>query len=206
MNQHGLSRVVISGAPGARLPVSAAWRHEDARAGFEVVFPCTLEDGHRFEGDCAAVEAGEPWAIRYEIIVDPRWVTRRAEVTGLSSRGVRGVTLDHDGAGRWLVDGAPAAHLDGCLDVDLEASAFTNALPVNRLGLEVGESAKAPAAWVRALDLGIEPLAQRYRRLEDGGGEARYAYEAPALGFAAELRYDGLGLGTDYPGVAVRVL
>jgi uncharacterized protein len=70
----------------------------------------------------------------------------------------------------------------------------------------VGEQADAPAAYLRALDLRVERLAQRYARLEDGGERLRYAYAAPELGFEAELAYDRAGLVLDYPGLATRSL
>jgi hypothetical protein len=114
------------------------------------------------------------------------------------------VDIEGDGAGAWLVDGAPAAHLDGCLDVDLEGSAFTNAFPVRRLALAEGARAQAPAAWVRAPGLEVERLEQRYARLPDAGGRARYDYESPGVGFAALLVFDEHGLVIDYPGIAVR--
>jgi uncharacterized protein len=190
----------------ARLPAAAAWRHRDAREGFEVSFVNELADGHGFEGECVAIEAGAPWAVRYEIVVDGDWITRRAVVTSLAPSGRRRVSLEHDGVGRWLVDGAPSRRLDGCLDMDLEASVCTNAFPVNRLELKVGESAQAPAAWVRVLDLTVEPLMQRYHRLEDDGRATHYGYEAPELEFSTELSYDAAGLVSDYPGLAVRTL
>jgi hypothetical protein len=98
----------------------------------------------------------------------------------------------------------PAGHLDGCLDVDLESSSLTNAFPVHRLGLEVGELAEAPAAYVRALDLSVERLEQRYLRLDDDGERQRYVYTAPAFEFECELSYDEFGLILEYPGIAVR--
>jgi hypothetical protein len=115
------------------------------------------------------------------------------------------VWLEGDGSGGWLVDGVVAAQLAGCLDVDLEASAFTNALPVRRLDLGVGERADAPAAYVRAPALGVERLEQSYARLEDDGKGSRYDYAAPDLDFACVLAYDAFGLVLDYPGIAVRV-
>jgi hypothetical protein len=180
------------------MPPTAAWRHRDAREGFEVVF---LGD-RRFSGHTCAVEAGEAWAVEYEIEVDAGWVTRRAWIRNRSRSGTAEVTLEHDGNGGWTVDGVRARHLDGCLDVDLEASALTNTLPVHRLGLAVGETAEAPAAFVRALDLAVERLEQRYR-LEAGDG-SRFAYAAPAFDVRCELRYDGHGLVLDYPGLAER--
>ena len=186
-------------------PRYAAWQHREARHGFEVVFLDPDVDGRRVEGATTAVEAGNAWAIQYEISLTPVWRTRSARVVGRSaSAPPRVLTLESDGAGRWRIDGRGAAHLDGCLDVDLESSALTNAFPVHRLGLQVGQDASAPAAYVRAPGLSVERLEQHYRRLDDDGTRQRYHYAAPAFDFACELLYDEAGLLLDYPGIATR--
>ncbi len=92
------------------------------------------------------------------------------------------------------------------MDVDLEASAFTNALPVHRLGLAVRQRAEAPAVYVRATDLRVERLEQRYAHLPDNGESRRYDYTAPAFDLTTELTYDEFGLLLSYPSLAVRVL
>jgi hypothetical protein len=191
---------------GFGLPATAAWRLHDAHVGFEVLFSGTEADGYRFEGHSAGVEEGKAWGIRYAVMLDPRWVTRSAHVVGRSALGAHEVRIEADGRGGWRVDGEPAPHLDGCLDVDLEGSACTNAFPVNRLGLDVGRRAEAPAAYVRAMDLRVERLEQSYVRLPDDGERSRYDYASPAFDFRAELVYDEFGLALDYPGIAVRVL
>jgi len=136
--------------PSETLPPFAAWRHRDARAGFEVVFLGPGPEGHHLEGHTAAVEDGQPWAVRYSIVIDASWTTRRAHVIGQSGSGHHEVSLESDGAGAWLINGASAPQLAGCLDVDLESSSLTNALPVHRLRLAVAQEADAPAAYVRA--------------------------------------------------------
>jgi hypothetical protein len=156
-------------------------------------------------GATSAVEAGEPWIVCYEIELAPDWTTRRAHVVSRSERGRCEVRLETDGAGRWLVDGARAPAFDGCLDVDLESSALTNAFPVKRLELAVGGDIEAPAAYVRAPDLHVERLEQRYARLPDDGRGPRYRYVAPAFDFTCVLTYGDDGLVDDYPGIAVRV-
>jgi hypothetical protein len=186
-------------------PRSAAWRHRDARDGFEVVFVRVHHDGYRLDGGTAAVEDGAAWVVDYSIILSAGWLTRRAVVSGRSASGTRKLRLEGDGAGRWRLDGRTAPHLDGCLEVDLESSALTNAFPIHRLGLEIGEAADAPAAYVRALDLSVERLEQRYVRLGDDRNRARYHYAAPGFGFECQLVYDEFGLVLDYPGIAVRV-
>jgi hypothetical protein len=188
----------------AVLPTFAAWTHAVARDGFEVVFMHQDPGGMRMEGYVSAVEEGVPWAVRYTIATDGRWRTRAAHVWGRTSNGVYERTAEADGNGNWRIDGSPEPHLDGCLDLDLEASSCTNALPVRRLALEVGAAAEAPAAYVRVLGGAVERLEQRYARIEDDGPGTRYDYTAPIFDFRAVLAYDPAGLILDYPGIAVR--
>ena len=186
-------------------PLAAAWRHRDARDGFEVAFLRQTQGGHHLDGCTSAVEEGQAWAVQYSIVVDAKWQTQNARITGRSVAGPRELTIETNGPGIWLVNGEAAPALDGCLDVDLEASALTNALPVRRLALRVGQEADAPAAYIRALDLSVERLEQRYVRLENDGQHERYHYASPAFELEAELVYDEFSLVLDYPGIASRV-
>jgi Putative glycolipid-binding len=110
--------------------------------------------------------------------------------------------LEADGADHWLVDGETAPQLDGCLDVDLESSAMTNALPVRRLGLAVAAQAATPAAYVRAVGLAVDRLEQTYLRTPGEGTHQCYDYTAPAFDFECRLAHDQSGLVLDYPGIA----
>jgi hypothetical protein len=188
----------------APVPATAAWRHQGARDGFEVAYFQVLDRGWRVEGWTTAIEDGVTWAVVYSIDLDGTGATRGARIRGRSAAGFSSALLEADGAGRWLVDGGPAPHLDGCLDVDLESSAMTNALPVRRMGLAPGARAAAPAAYVRAVGLAVERLEQTYLRAPDEAARQRYDYAAPAFGFTCRLIYDESGLVLDYPGIAVR--
>jgi hypothetical protein len=184
-------------------PATTAWEHHHARSGFEVAYFHVLDDGVRIEGCTTAIEASQTWAVDYAIALDTTWTTRRARIAGRSASGWRSIGLEADGAGHWLVDGEVVPDLDGCLDVDLESSAMTNALPVHRLGLPIGSRATAPAAYVRALDLAVERLEQSYARVTDETSHQRYDYTAPAFEYACRLVYDEPGLVINYPGIAV---
>lgn len=188
----------------APVPATAAWQHRGARTGFEVAYFDSLGEGCRVAGWTTAIEDGGTWAVEYVIDLDGTGVTRSAGIRGRSVAGFASALLEADGAGRWVVDGVPASHLDGCLDVDLESSALTNALPVRRMGLALGARAAAPAAYVRAVGLGVERLEQTYLRVPDKAAHQRYDYAAPAFDFACRLAYDESGLVLDYPGIAVR--
>ena len=180
----------------AALPPFAAWRFVGAVDGFEVVYPRT----RRLRGHTAAVEQGQPYAVRYDITLDDQWRTREARVSSDTVSGQRSTVLLSDGDGRWTIDGLPAPHLDGLVDVDLEASACTNTLPVHRLSLPVGEEVVASAVYVRALDLSVGRLEQTYRRR----GDRMFDYVSESGAFRAVLEYDESGLIVDYPGIAVR--
>jgi hypothetical protein len=190
-------------------PATACWQHREARSGFEVAYFQTLAGGWRINGTTAAAETTaaediQTWVVSYCIELDAAWVTRSARITARTVSGSRETLLEADGAGRWLVDGDPAPHLEGCMDVDLESSAMTNALPVHRLVLPVAARAAAPAAYVRVLDLTVERLEQKYARVADEAAHQRYDYAAPAFDFTCRLVYDEGGLVLDYPGIAVR--
>jgi hypothetical protein len=186
-------------------PSIAAYEHRDAATGFEVAVFRAAGDGTVIDGQTCAVEDGEAYAVAYTIEVDARWRTRRAHVRNRTGAGRRETRIETDGDGRWTVDGTPTGELDGVLDVDLEASALTNTLPVRRLGLKPGAGAAAPAAYVRALDLRVERLDQEYTRLDDGaGGGARFDYRCKRFDFRCILEYDRAGLVLAYPGIAVR--
>jgi hypothetical protein len=185
-------------------PASACWQHQAARSGFEVAYFRATPRGLRIEGTTAAIENAGAWVVSYLVELDAAWATRSARITASTVAGTRETFLESDGAGHWLVDGNGAPHLDGCMDVDLESSAMTNALPVHRMNLRVGAAADAPAAYVRALGLTADRLEQVYLRIDDQDARQRYEYSAPVFGFTSQLRYDDSGLVVDYPGIALR--
>ncbi len=142
------------------------------------------------------------WAVRYAITLDDRWQTMAAHIHGRSVGGERTRHLERAGSGRWLVDGELRPDLDGCLDVDLESSACTNTAALHRLALAVGAAADAPAVYVRAEDLSVRRLEQRYQRLDDDGVHQVHDYLSPAFDTHCHLRFDRSGLAVDYPGLA----
>jgi len=162
------------------------------------------------DGVVIGFEEGQAFRLRYAIRCDPTWRVREVRAEALEV-DAGAVVLLADGAGRWTDGrGEPLPELDGCLDVDLSATPFTNTLPIRRLGLRPGESAEIVVAWIAAPALTVEPARQRYACLEADPENGRYRFEAlPNArlpeGFAAALPVDGDGLVVDYPGLFRRV-
>ncbi|MFA9432494.1 putative glycolipid-binding domain-containing protein [Egicoccus sp. AB-alg2] len=157
----------------------------DGPFGVEHVRWVDLPDGAVFFGeitDTGEERLGGP--LVYSVEVDADWRTRRVLVAGPT--GVR--VLSSDGAGRWWRDGRPAEELEGCLDVDIEATPLTNTLPIRRAG-----AGPVTAAWVRVPDPAVEPLHQAY----EADGDGRWTYRS-AGGFVGGLTVDDQGLVIDY--------
>jgi len=181
----------------------ASWRHQGLRSGFEVVFIRREPSGFQIDTTTTGLQDESAWVVRCQLKLDSVWRTRRARIQTTSESGVTERVVQADGAGHWRIDGADAGHLNGCIDIDLESSAMTNALPVHRLGLAVGQQADAPACYVR-IDGTIERLEQSYLRIQDAEMGQRFDYEAPIFDFHCQMVYDKAGFVLEYPGIAVR--
>lgn len=151
----------------------------------------------------------EPHTCRWEVATGEGFATRVLDVVAEGAGWRRHLRLQRDAGGAWRasvegagVEAVDAAALDGALDVDVEATAFTNTLPIRRLGLlgaAPGTRHTIVAAWVRVPSLAVARAEQTYTVL--GAGRIRYTQGA----FQADLSVDDAGLVTDYPGYATRV-
>ena len=184
----------------ASLPAAASWTHVGARTGFEVLFT----NGYRLRGRTSAREDTSTWFVGYDIEVDDQWRTTHVRAVNSTTSGDSQVALERDSRDRWTVNGVARPDMDGCQDVDFESSAVTNTLPIHRLPFEVGQTLEVPAAFVRADDLSVELLSQRYTLLTVAADGPVFDYESATFDFACELRVDPAGLVLDYPGIAVR--
>jgi len=173
--------------------------------GMEHLRLLTSEGGVVANGLVIGLEAGRPFRIGYEIRCDGHWRVREVRVAAPDWE-LPVLELLADGEGRWKRRGGePVAELDGCIDVDISATPFTNTLPVRRLGLEPGQSKELAVAYIRVPELLVEAERQRYGCLQARGDGGLYRFEALPSGFSAELAVDAEGLVLDYPGLFLRV-
>jgi hypothetical protein len=110
--------------------------------------------------------------------------------------------LATDGSGRWgEMNGAHRGELDGCHDIDLACTPFTQTVPIRRLALREGDSAEISVALVDPNTLEVRSEVQRYTRL----GSHSWRFEQPESDATAEFTVDELGLVTDYPSLFRRL-
>jgi hypothetical protein len=171
----------------------------------------TLRDGMAgADGVIIGLNDDQAFRVHYEIQCDAAWCVREVRVVVLGA-GAPTLHLRADGRGHWTDDGGRAVpDLDGCIDVDLSATAFTNTLPIRRLGLRPGESADLSVVYIDVPALAVAPVRQRYGCLACGPDGGRYRYESLPYeilpeGFTDELLVDAEGLVIDYPKLFRRV-
>lgn len=151
-------------------------------------------DGYRIESVATGESGDGPYAIHYTLQCDENWHTRF-----LSIKVIGGSTLviHGDGEGHWMDEKLnEIPEIEGCLDVDIVATPFTNTLPIRRLRWHQGMQQRIPVAWVSIPDLRLARANQVYTCIEPG---VRFRYENADNGFSADLDVDRDGLVIDYP-------
>ena len=149
-----------------------------------------------------------PYRVSYRILCDPDWTVRELKVE-LPGEEKPAIDLRSDGNGHWHTrQGETLAFLEGCIDVDISVTPFTNTLPIRRLRLEPGQSAEIRVVYVTLPSLELKAVRQHYTRLEPEAGAARYRYQDESIpgGFSAVIRVDDNGLVVDYPDLFKRLL
>ena len=150
----------------------------------------------------AVDEDRRPFRLGYRLTWDSSWRVRDAQLTVTTEHDTRTLQLESDGKGRWR-DGEARAlpQLDGCIDIDIWPTPFTNTLPLRRDPMAVGERRVFVMAWIAAPELTVHASRQAYTRLAD----RRYRFESLDTGFSAEIVVDADDLVVDYEGLFRRV-
>jgi hypothetical protein len=155
------------------------------------------------DGMIVGIRDNAPFRVHYKIQCDLSWRAQHAEINLLAADS-EDIILHADGKGHWTdVSGDRIQFLDGCLDVDISATPFTNTVAIQRLGLRPGGTAAVPVAYIAVPEMEVKLARQRYTCLEQGaaGGVYRYLDEGLFPGFSVEFRIDADGLVIDYPGL-----
>ena len=162
------------------------------------------QDGIDADGLVVGLYDGGAFRLRYLLNCDTEWRVRRVHLELVGSN--HELELNGDGEGHW-VDGKGTAlpGLDGCIDIDISSTPFTNTLPIRRLGLQPGQSADLPVLYIYVPPLHIVPVTQRYTCLEVSPEGSSYKFEAPLSEYSVVLPVDANGLVLDYPGLFGRV-
>lgn len=110
--------------------------------------------------------------------------------------------LATDGHGRWgEMNGAHRTELDGCVDIDLRGTPFTNVIPIRRLPLLIGHSAQQNVITIDVETLAVVVKPQMYTRVN----EHTWRYFSFASDSEVDVTVDEHGFVLDEPNSFIRV-
>ncbi|HTM02389.1 MAG TPA: putative glycolipid-binding domain-containing protein [Vicinamibacterales bacterium] len=180
---------------------TSTWNNDAERSGLE-----HLLLGDRMADSIVLGFDDERGAFRlsYRLTWDESWRVRDVQLAVLSGHQAKSLHLHTDGSGHWrYADGPLLDALEGCIDVDIWPTPFTNSFPIRRMPIPVGERREFRVAWILAPDLTVCAQPQAYTRVAD----RLYLFEnLDGSGFKAELPVDEDGIVVDYPQLFHRVL
>jgi len=146
-----------------------------------------------------------PVRISYTIHCSLDWKVYKFHVKVFDDN-YRDMVLQSDGSGNWTTDtGKLLENLEGCIDIDISATPFTNTIPITRLSLKSGESREIKVVYIDIYNFGITPIKQRYTCLKSNVDGYKYRYENLDSGFMEEFFVDKEGFVIDYPDLFKRI-
>jgi hypothetical protein len=145
---------------------------------------------------------GAAYRIHYLLDCGSDWQVQSMRVEDLLNHKSIAVLRGNDGHWRGEA-GGPLPDLDGCTEVDIMITPFTNTLPIRNLNLRVGESREIAVVYVGLPGLVTSRKDQRYTCLSVNDSGGIYRYESLESSFTADLTVDADGLVVDYPGIFV---
>ncbi|HJZ80178.1 MAG TPA: putative glycolipid-binding domain-containing protein [Pyrinomonadaceae bacterium] len=173
---------------------SILWRRLD-RHGHESARILIRADLWNLHGTAVFAHEQLPCRLDYHIVCDSCWHTQSAKVAGWVGNSPIEIAIAVSRERRWRLNEAECPGVAGCVDLDLNFSPATNLLPIRRLELAVGQEGEVRAAWLRFPGLKLEPLEQRYKRIDQN----TYRYESGGGEFVAQLSVNEDGFVAKYP-------
>jgi hypothetical protein len=168
--------------------------------GIEHLTFAAREDGFAVESVVVGQRYGKAYGLHYTVRCDRQWRTRHA---WLKIVGGGALELRSDGSGHWRDGhGLVLSALEGCIDIDIAATPFTNTLPIRRLQLAKGERQPISVAYISTPDLQVTRVEQAYSCIELN---REYRYEGIFRDFTANMQVDEDGLVIDYPTLFTRL-
>ncbi len=140
------------------------------------------------------------YRVEYLIKTNDKWETTYFQLKTQVSNKREVLNYSSNGKGNWTANGKPVIEFNGCIDIDIPLTPFTNTLPISRLKLSVHESRQIEVLYLDILNNEIKPVRQNYRRLSQN----EYKYENVPNDFEAIIMVDESGFVVDYPELFVR--
>lgn len=137
----------------------------------------------------------EQTIVEYRLELDTAWSLQSVQLS-MTQPAVRSIRLTHNKFGEWVDDQLKTwPQLDGCMEVDISLTPFTNTLPVKRLCFKPGESREIKVVYFDLPSFEISMKPQRYTYL----GDNVFRFESLDADYVNEITFNAAGFVQHYP-------
>jgi hypothetical protein len=143
-----------------------------------------------------------PFKADYQLHLSSDWVVSFFQVKACLGNVEQSLELSHNGIGNWYIHGREEKRLQGCVDIDISITPFTNSIPVNRIQPSPGVATNIEVVYLDVLNFDILREPQQYTQLNSNA----YRFSSDGGNFLADITMDDLHLVTHYPGLFQRML
>jgi hypothetical protein len=186
------------------LSLTRIWRRIGLQ-GLEHLSLNEVEGGYRVDSFLSVEAELGGVTCEYHFDLDPGWRTKLFMLNQHQAGVDTALRIESAGEKQWRVNDELRPELDGCFDLDLTVSPFTNTLAIRQIGLAPDEAKEFLAVYVKLPQLEVIRQRQRYRRLDASDPPLRFLYEGLETGFIEEITVDEHALVERYPRFAERV-
>lgn len=138
--------------------------------------------------------------IEYTIVANKNWEVLSFNIK-TQLNGVISILEGEKNLDNWIINGELKTEFEGCIDIDISLTPFTNTLPINRLNLNTKSSSDIKILYIDVLYQRIASTNQRYTKLSS----TKYLYENKSSSFQAQIEVDKIGIIVNYPNLFKRI-
>jgi hypothetical protein len=143
-----------------------------------------------------------PFKVDYELTLSKDWIISDFSIRAWLGNVEQSLHLKHNGYGVWSGNGNEWKDIEGCLDIDISLTPFTNSLPINRIKTGFHQKTDIEVVYIDVLNFDISKEIQHYQLLENN----KYHFANSDGGFIADIIVDEFNLIQYYPELFERLL
>ncbi|HKO82750.1 MAG TPA: putative glycolipid-binding domain-containing protein, partial [Chitinophagaceae bacterium] len=118
------------------------------------------EEGAEINSVIVGTYQSKIYRVEYQIKTNTNWETIFAEIKSRHSNKIEYLKLESDGKGNWFTNNKKVDQYNGCIDIDIPLTPFTNTLPIKRLNLTQGQEQQIRVIYIDILEGQIKPVRQ----------------------------------------------
>ncbi len=174
------------------------WTHWYEEVGLEHLQLWSTGEGYNVDSWLIGVD-DIPYRVAYQLVLDETFRVRKVSIQTEQARQTSTLELLADGEGNWTSQSQVIGQFEGCVDIDLTGTPFTNSLPIRRLKLRPEQSQSIEVLYITLPKLKLSREKQRYTCLELDEAGGLYRFESlDKSQFKSELKVDRDGLVIEY--------